>query len=483
MAKIAHLFVDTNVLVQCRPFDQLDWSEWNNFDEVHLIVSRPVHSEIDHQKSRGGDRLAKRARKASTLLREILLSDETYKIVRDAKPCVKLFLDTTLPTDALNDRLDYSRNDDRLVGTVHAFDQIEPQADVRLLTHDTGPMATAKMVGIQFAVVPDHWLLPPEPNQADKRIKKLEAEVSSLREAKPNFLIEYIDDQGQAVERINFDLPRYEPLRADEVAELVERLKRNCPITSDFGKRDRSERISQSPSTFGLTEVFKPASDDEIEAYENQYETWLQKCELFFRHLHFKLQERDSVPHFNFVAKNTGTRPAQDALITITATGKLEVMPPPYHDREADLGDGDAGTPQEELRLPDPPKAPKGTWRVPELDLIQFAFKEPKMPRIRDLGRPLSRDPNAFYYKPKRPSDPVRSFELECKQWRHGIAPEFFEGELHIDFRERETEGSLECCIHAENLSNPIRKVIPVRIRLQSASTLDIAQTLVDACS
>ena len=50
---VVYLFVDTNLLVQCCSLGNLDWSDWNEFDEVRLIVSKPVQREIDHLKNRG----------------------------------------------------------------------------------------------------------------------------------------------------------------------------------------------------------------------------------------------------------------------------------------------------------------------------------------------------------------------------------------------------------------------------------------------
>ena len=56
-----YYFVDTNLFIQCHPLQQLDWSPWQGFEEVRLIVSSPVQHEIDRLKTRGG-RIGKRAR-------------------------------------------------------------------------------------------------------------------------------------------------------------------------------------------------------------------------------------------------------------------------------------------------------------------------------------------------------------------------------------------------------------------------------------
>jgi hypothetical protein len=76
------IFPDTNAFVQCRPLEQVDWSVWKDFDEVHLIVSRPVQSEIDNQKSKGSDRLGRRGRVASSLFREVICAGPATRSFR-----------------------------------------------------------------------------------------------------------------------------------------------------------------------------------------------------------------------------------------------------------------------------------------------------------------------------------------------------------------------------------------------------------------
>lgn len=75
------------------------------------------------------------------------------------------------------DQLDYRERDDQLVGIAYAFRSENSRNDVRVLTHDTGPMASAKMVGMDLIAVPDEWLLAPETTTADRRITALEAQA------------------------------------------------------------------------------------------------------------------------------------------------------------------------------------------------------------------------------------------------------------------------------------------------------------------
>jgi hypothetical protein len=127
MGRIIHLFLDTNVLVQCNPLHQLNWSKWGEANEIHLVISRPVQSEIDAHKNKAGDRLARRARTASSLLKEVITSEEGHMLIRQSAPTVKLFVRVELrPNQSLTNVLDYSHPDDQLVGIVSFFSKDNP---------------------------------------------------------------------------------------------------------------------------------------------------------------------------------------------------------------------------------------------------------------------------------------------------------------------------------------------------------------------
>jgi len=100
------------------------------------------------------------------------------------------------------------------------------------------------------------------------------------------------------------------------------------------------------------------------------------------------------------------------------------------------------------------------------------------IPRIPDLN--IRRDPNAFFYKPHRPMFPGPEFSLECEQWRHGVEPERFWGEIHFDADRDEIAGALECRIHAENLADVVMLVVPVRISVRRVRSYGAAKNLVD---
>ncbi len=176
---------------------------------------------------------------------------------------------------------------------------------------------------------------------------------------------------------------------------------------------------------------------------------------------------------------NKGTRPAKDTLVTIAAKGNFHIQPRQCIDDHND--NGEQHDEETTLSLPFPPQPPKGRWTTNFMDVYNLYLRpnsklgalikgisklnqssstsDQMAPWLSAIGpSKLQRDPNAFYYKSGSPKAPVKLFSLECKQWRHAIDKEYFEGELYLARNAHEVQGALECRIQAANLSIPVKK-------------------------
>ena len=478
---VVYLFVDTNLLVQCRPLEELDWSAWNEFDEVRLIVSKPVQREIDYRKNKGNDRVGKRARAASAMFRKML--NDGDKVVRDSGPCVKLSVEPQHQySKKLEDRLNYQERDDQLIGTVYEFAQCHPGADVRLLTHDTTPLYTAQDLELAANIIPDEWLLPPEKTESEKELAALKAENARLKKAEPSFVIQCLGSADTEIERYEISVPRFKPLTAAETNALMQRLKERFPLETDFHQREFTFRFQPSkiPKPTLTPVQFIPATREAIAKYQDEaYPQWLAHCEEVLSKYHRTLQEQEPMPRFRFLAENRGTRPATDALIAIEAQGSFQIKPPAPDDESESLQEKPTAL------LDSPPSAPSGRWPatdrvIAKLAKLTSANRRPHpdyfFPQVEQR-----RDPNKFYYKPHRPRTPQDTFCLECDQWRHEDGKEDFEGEFHLPADQDTAEGVLICRIQAENLSNSASKRIPVRITTALVSIFDRASAAVEA--
>ena len=494
MTCILYLFPDTNLFIQCRDLGELDWSEWEDFTEIRLMVCLPVQREIDGQKTRGNDRVGRRARKAySSLFREIATGEKEFQLINETELPMKLFLETpSFPSPELSETLDYTKPDNEIVGCLHRFVKGHSGTDARLLTHDTGPMMTARSLDLRIAPIHDSWLLPPENSNTEREIARLNNEIIQLRKTEPQFTIHCVDAKGSDVDRLELTTRVYESLEESEITEFLELLKIRFPLATEFNVK--GPRPMGLGGLFGQPWHFEPPSDESIARYtEQEYPKWLEDCESFLLEVHKTLQRRVTRPTFAFETENQGTRPGNHALIVIRARGDFTICPPPYDD------DCSEDEEQVELSIPSPPDPPGGKWVSSSESLagrmnsmfrgLDLANYTSGLERIRGIESlpvgPVSlaqsqRDPNGFYYKATRSEEAADSFELECEQWRHSMASVRFDGDIFPREGLSKANGVLECEIHAENLSKPVIRKVPVDVTVQRVSVKDYVRGLID---
>lgn len=103
-----------------------------------------------------------------------------------------------------------------------------------------------------------------------------------------------------------------------------------------------------------------------------------------------------------------------------------------------------------------------------------------------DFGRLLA----PRFSEPDHPEDfrwdwpmgrPVRKGALTCELWRHQTPEELFEFEVIFE-EEGASRGTVECVVHAENLTTPERSRVIVGRVVESFALRDLADRLVDAC-
>lgn len=433
MDKVLYLFPDTNLFIQCRALEELDWSVLPESSAVRLIVSRPVQREIDKQKSRGNDRVGRRARKAYRRFRSIATTEHECEVVRDANPRVELCLaGSGKPSSALADALDYTRADDEIVGHVYEYRARHPKRDVRLLTHDSGAMMTARTHDVPFIPIPDNWLLDPEPSEAEKENRRLKERIAELQ-AGPRVEIAFVDEAGNEIEEIVATHRYYSPLSNAELDDLIQLLDERVPS------------------------LYVPRWTDS-EAYRD----WKEQCRDILSGLHNELQIASGGMPFTVIAQNTGTKPARDMLIEISAEGHLAVRPD-WEDHETT-----AESVGDRVVLPPPPAIDLGIGSLASnFSLLHSRVDEPR------------RDPDVFYFREERPWEPVQAYSLECEQWRHKTGPEYFDGEIFLGADGGDIRGALQCVVHADNLPTPVRETIPVRVDVEPLGALEQAREMV----
>ena len=487
MNQILYLFPDTNFFIQCKVFPELNWKEFKGYAEVHLIVCRPVQREINAQKNRGNDRVGRRARKTYTMFRDLARGVASFNTINKTAPQVKVFLEAmSQPSSQLAEQLDYTKPDDELVGFLHRYQQEHPERVVGLLTDDSGPMMTAKALGLRVYPIDKSWVLPPEANRHEREINELKQLIAELENAGPKFSIQCIDSKGEETELLELEHIWYEPLTSEQVEELINELKVAFPIAKEFGPSqpmvDWGTIVpGRKVDTFSQ---YIPASENEIQKYTHQeYPQWIEDCRESFATLHEELQVRIPLPSFSFTVSNDGMRPGDNVLVVLECKGNLDIQP-----LSRDSLEHLDGSEEQAVRLPKPPKPPKGEWtsRVSHIRRSQvltlgnhLTGMNLDIPLVTGFVPEVDRDAEGFYYKSSRPREPVKQFSLECKLWRHGITTKSFGGEIVLDSSARSARGILECTIHAENLPFPARKTVKIEVLAKNIGMMDAAKGLI----
>lgn len=486
----AYLIVDTNLFLECRALDELPWNELG-YASIDLIVSRTVQQELDAHAKNDRGRTYKQALAARTLLRKLVTGGEGALTVRDAMPRVTLrLMPTSRLQPELNDALDPTLPDDAIILRMLQFQLENKERSVSLLTHDTGPMATASSLGIPYIPIPDSWLKREQNDAAAKEIERLKADIKRLQAQEPRIQIRVLNAENAEIVRLDSEVESYEAIDGATIELLMEDLRRRFPPATEFGSPETTPQPRRPYDRPHLTYTkFVPASAADIQAYRDEaYPRWLETCRKRLEVLHLQLNARVDWPNANFLILNSGTRPAESALVRFIAHGNVEILSLESGDNDTSAAP-EIGT--ESVKLPNPPSPPRGEWRqqnASSLDLIEeFAGRHSHgrsviggrlgSPLLQDFDIQSQNDPELFYWRNGRPTTPSSLLELTCKKWRHGGSEECFPFRV-TSSDSRVVTGAVRCEVHAANLSDPVVLTVPVRIERVSKSTIAHARQL-----
>lgn len=494
MTKAISLVVDTNLFFECRVLEEIPWHELG-YDEIELLITQPVQNEIDKHKKNPSGRTYKRALKYSSLFRDMAINKEK-KVIKSSAPYVTLdFARGINPDKSYKESLDYSKNDDAIVGCLSELAKNNTVRQHALLTHDTGPMLTAQNLGLNDIPIPDLWLLPAQQDGHTKELNKLKNEIKRLQLQEPKIEVDFYDAAQQKIERLNCERIIYTELEEEKIDGLLEKIREKYPEEQDFGSPETTPKPLSQRLLVGVSQwEFTAATPSAIEKYCEAYEQWLDKCRKVLSTLHETLNQQET-PCFLLTASNTGTRPAASALIEFNMEGNLQFFKEP-DESEEDKPECRRPMTCSSSVFPDAPMAPKGSWKAHTLSrsvrdiarimnrfgdnygLMRATTPNSIISLHRDFAPPR-RDPNGFYWKGDRPDLPLTRTSLTCEQWRHSSDDQGFKFCLDSSEEEQEISGLFSCKIHAENLADPTEARLPIKITTVIISCEDKAEQLV----
>lgn len=452
---------DTNFFLQCSPADQLDWKQVTQADEVVLLVVREVRKELDRLKSGGNARRSKRARAASSLLRRLTTEHLEELVLKAAGPRLVLRTAPRPSPDSLPANFQIDSADERVVAEAYAA-SASTESGLTFLSHDTVPLEDAAHLGLQTQVIPDEWLLDPEPDELSRQLSDVKRRMTALEGRVPKIVFGVPESDGQVVLTT-----RYFPSLSDEFIDKVihaVRVKFRVPTKG-------SNNLYIGAAMAALDGV----DDKRWARYEEEREVWIEAVRHRLHDAGMFFTEDPNAASLVVHISNVGSAGADNLIVRIEALGDFHLVDPDSLKADEDP----------ELFFPSPPARPRssvieglmGLHGNPNFTMRRFD-ESALVPSFRFHTPAMARDRHAIYWEYESDRN-ARYTEGQCRDFRHGLEPE--EVVLLIErtaIGEETIQGALQILVSAGNLVEANRKTYPVRIESELMDTEKLMRNL-----
>ena len=288
-----YIFLDTNVFIHFKDFDQIDWKNLINSDEDFLITIVPiVIDELDIHKYNKNPKISKRIKRILPKIENYITTGQLVKLI------------TSRPKDEtfINNQLNKNEQDDCILASILEFKSILSEKDnVVYITYDTGPRLKAKTLSINCLKIDESYLLPSEPDENEKRSKELEKELSKFKNQSPKVIIGFRDNDKF------YKCERKKELKSKEIfiSESISKLKE---------KYNYLQKIDFENSTNNLLKAFsfQALSDDQIKAYNSELDSFFIKYEEYYSSIFDMVSYEKECVDIKLIIRNDGTAPAED---------------------------------------------------------------------------------------------------------------------------------------------------------------------------
>lgn len=444
-----HIFApDTNFFLQCLPVDKIDWRQVTQAPDVVLLVVREVRKELDRLKSGGNQRRAKRARAASGLLRRLSTEGLRELELRASGPRVTL---RTAPRPAASELpIDYlvETSDDRIVAEVFAV-QGSMEGGVTFLSNDSVPIEDAAGLGLPTQVVPEAWLLEPEPSELERELGDMKRRMKALEGRVPQIVVEFPTDTEGNLSLQSHYFPPLSHAFIDAAMRQVRRKHPPAPATEE-----------STPLYWSVAQMIE-AEGSRWDKYAEDHAKWLADIERALGDAWMFFNEDPRAIRLQFSLSNRGHAGAENLIVRIEPRGAFHLV-------DEDALEEEQGRP---WYFPQPPDAPRRSdlLGLSGMDYLTqgrpFHGNDYALPKLHTPV--MSRDRHAVYWEYEGGRNAIH-LEGQCGDFRHGLRSDEFELLLERSaVGDEPISGAIEILVSAGNLPEPTRVTYPVVIEAE----------------
>lgn len=446
------LFIDTNLIFECKPLSELSW-DFFGYKEIILIVPMQALREIDNGKRSQKKRIRKRAGEFNKVYRNILKSSNDQLSIQNQKPKVTLTISSKdLPFgDPFPPTLDKSIPDHHIVNEMYLYQKTNPNIEIGLLAQDFAILSVAKQHGFLFLEIPDDWKLAPEPDDNDRKLLQSEEKIKKLENNSPKILFAIeINDSLLQSQQIQIPFTIFPPLSMEEIDTLISTAIARFPL--EWSNKDLP--MQRMAMMIGM----RPTESDLLQYQNKKHPEWVQNLRDYLKDIHEHLLVRNNSFEFTLLLSNEGFSHSFITILEIGARGDIVLM------REAPAT----------LNIPAPPKSPIGR----SLNTLIPNYQKPSLSStyFKNIALFQKKDPHKFYFYPSEEKNQKEFWKFSCKEFMHQQDPEKINIRVQVKIDSQQKSGLISYKVSARNLPIPVQDQIQVKIHQSIGDTLKYAK-------
>lgn len=293
-----YLFLDTNVYLHYKDFEQIDWkTSVCNGDDFTIVVPPIVIREIEKQKDSSRGKIQTRAKNVSSKLGGYFLENKVSDKIK--------MITCEDPSDTDFDGLKFNRgtNDDVLI--LSAIKSGYNKNDIIVISRDIPLLIKAKSNQLEYYKMADGFLIKEELSEEEKELIATKKELEKYKNRQPKPSVTF--SGGQVL--LKLTKPKNRDF-ATELAEFMDNLKSENPY---YQKKEQSDKSYNQTFIF----IHNNPSDEQIEKFNKELDEYYSEYEVYQR---FKMKNNilsERFKEIKFEIHNDGTAQTGDMKIFI----------------------------------------------------------------------------------------------------------------------------------------------------------------------
>jgi hypothetical protein len=444
------LFLDTNIFLHYRSFDQIDWPTLVEASAVTIVIPPVTFRELNkHKDGHNASHIRKRAGDVQKKLNR-LFSDKAETEL-NAKVRIRIEPDDPAVRD-LDPHLQSEIQDDQLIASILLARQKYPELGIILVAADEGLLLRIKAskYGISYYSPDDKYRLQEQRDPNEQRVRELEKENAELRRRIPDIKLAFEDGKSHAT----FSLMPPVEMTDEIITHKLDELKAAYPLMP--GKiLGTSETHNNSYQQFERTLAQLAAAmssstiqQEDIDEYNKELEQFYrQYADFFTADTRFTNLLRRTLP-LNIHLLNEGTVPAEDIEVFLHFPDGFELF------GEDELPD----VPEK----PAPPRKPRTAMQKMQEQISFMAHRDILIPPI--YNSHLS-TPRLNVSAPSIQKTNSYDVDIHVDRAKHHLSEPFNPLFVVFDSYDEAKSFEIEYSLHAANVPKPVEGTLHIVVK------------------